>query len=316
MSNIKWSYMDHWLTDSPQGPVGPFSPPYLAPKYMDKYVKQIAALGFKGFDIFGNRLSTLEIMFGSVKKYVEFLQERGIERIVSVFQAYPNISETRAPHIRSTHDNILHDLEGFIKAVEGLGVENLVVMPASTYWQVEPVTDEKIKIMADLWNRVGKMSLEHGIKTTCHHEFWCAIRTMDEIEKFYNWTDPKYVYFFCDTAQHTIAGVDPVKLYLKYHDRCTGFHFKDTHNVDTKGEYRLPPDAELIAPSVKRWFWEMGTPEGLVDFPALMRALKDYKYSGWITVEHDKAYVGGGNYAESTCMAKWYIDNVLSKIYE
>jgi hypothetical protein len=23
----------------------------------------------------------------------------------------------------------------------------------------------------------------------------------------------------------------------------------------------------------------------------------------------------GGNYAESTCRTKWYIDNVLSKIY-
>ena len=59
-----------------------------------------------------------------------------------------------------------------------------------------------------------------------------ASTQQDEIDKFYSWTDPKYVFFYCDTAQHAIAGVDPVKLYMKYHDRCGGVHLKDTHYVD------------------------------------------------------------------------------------
>jgi hypothetical protein len=32
-------------------------------------------------------------------------------------------------------------------------------------------------------------------------------------------------------------------------------------------------------------------------------------YDGWLTVEHDKAELGGGSYAEATAVAKWYIDN-------
>ena len=40
------------------------------------------------------------------------------------------------------------------------------------------------------------------------------------------------MHFFCDTAQHTIAGVDPIQLFRDYKDRCTGFHFKDTKDVD------------------------------------------------------------------------------------
>jgi inosose dehydratase len=311
MPNIKWSYMDHWVINSRLGPVYPI----LSIRYLDEFIKQIAALGFEGLDTFGYKLSRMAKLFGSAKKFEEFIQDKGMEKIVGLFHCYVYASKTRAPHVPDTHDAIFQDCVNIIKSCNGLAVENFVVMPACTYWQVEPVTDEKVHAMADLWNRVGKMTLEHGIKTTCHHEFWCGIRSMDEIEKFYKWTDPKYVYYFCDTAQHVIAGIDPVNLYLKYHDRCSGFHFKDTHNVDTKGEYRVPPDAELIAPSVQRWFWEMGTPEGLVDFPALMQALKDCQYSGWITVEHDKAYVEGGNFAESTGIAKWYIDNVLSKIY-
>ena len=133
---------------------------------------------------------------------------------------------------------------------EGLtGVENFIVMPTSTYYQTEPVTDDTIKVVADLWNRVGKLTLEQGMKTTCHFEFWGAIRTREQLELFFEYTDPQYVHFFCDTAQHTIAGVDPVQLFRDYKDRCTGFHFKDTKNVDEHEAYRTPPDPELMAPA-------------------------------------------------------------------
>jgi inosose dehydratase len=310
--NIRWAYMDHWSVITPRGRTSP----YLSVKYMDRYIRQLAVLGFTGFDTFNFRLGLLAGMFGSLKGFENFLKDHGFEKFTGVFAAYPDTGKARAIHDRANHDAIFAECESAMKACEGLSVENFVVMPANTYWQTEPVTDEKIKIMADLWNRVGRMTLEqHGVKTSCHHEFWCAIRTPDEIVKFYQWTDPRYVHYWCDTAQTVIAGQDPTDLYNQYHDRTAGFHFKDTHNVDTKREYRLPPDPELIAPSVKRWFWEMGTPEGKVDFPRLMTALKQYSYRGWITVEHDKVDVDNGSFAESTCIARWYIDNVLSKIY-
>ena len=111
------------------------------------------------------------------------------------------------------------------------------------------------------------------MKTTCHFEFWGAIRTREQLDTFFSYTDPELVFFFCDTAQHTIAGVDPIQLFRDYKDRCTGFHFKDTRNVDEDGSYRTPPDAELMAPDVRRWFYEMGTEGGLVDFPALIKEI-------------------------------------------
>jgi inosose dehydratase len=105
-----------------------------------------------------------------------------------------------------------------------------------------------------------------------------------------------------------------VQMFRDYRDRCTGFHFKDTHTVDRHEAYRTPPDPELMAPGVDRWFYEMGTDGGLVDFPALMREIVASGYDGWLTVEHDKAELGGGSYAEATCVAKWYIDNVLAEV--
>jgi inosose dehydratase len=307
----KWSYMDHWVTETPQGP----QPPSFNRAYMDRYVKQLSALGFRGFDTFFFYLPMLAGMYGSVPGFERFLQDNGFDKITGIFSAYPYATKYAAPHVAETHDRIVADCENTLRSLEGLkGVENFIVMPSSTYFQVEPVTDEKLKVMADLWNRVGKLTLEHGLKTTCHFEFWGAIRTREQLDTFLAYTDPAYVYFFCDTAQHTIAGVDPVQMFRDYQDRCTGFHFKDTHNVDDHEAYRTPPDGELMAPQVTRWFYEMGTDGGLVDFPALMREIVASGYDGWLTVEHDKAELGGGSYAEATAVAKWYIDTVLAEV--
>ena len=314
MTNIKWSYMDHYSMPGPRGNTSPYASRALA----DEFVRTISGLGFQGFDSFARYLPGRAAMFGSVKNYLDFLKERGMEKIVGVFHEYSYVSPTRAPHVRATHDNIFRDVENIMRINDaGWGWEMMITMPASTYWQVEPVTDEKLRAMADIWNRVGKLTIANGIKTACHHEFWCGLKTVDEMEKFYNWTDPQYVYYYCDTAQHQLAGNDPVKLYMKYHDRCCGFHLKDTHVQDTTEDFRMPPDPEAQAPHHTRWFWPMGEPAippygpGLVDFPALFKALKDYNYKGWVSVEHD----GTSDYPESTCTAAWYIDNVLKKIY-
>jgi len=310
--NIKWSYMDHWSILSPHGR----TTPYASREYMEQYIRELAAFGFTGFDTFAFRLYALAGMYGSLQGFKSLLQDHGFEKLSGVFVSYPDKGKYHALHDRANQDRIVAECRAVMEMCRGLDVDNFVVMPGNTYWQTEPVTDDKIHAMADLWSRVGKMTLqEYGVKTSCHHEFWCSIRTPAEIDKFYRWTDPEHVFYWCDTAQTVIAGEDPTALYNKYAARTAGFHMKDTHNVDRKGEYRLPSDPELFAPSVKRWFWEMGTPGGLVDFPRLMAALKAHQYRGWLTVEHDKVEIDQGSFAESTGVAKWYIDNVLTPIY-
>ena len=304
---IKWSYMDHWTMRSARGWVAP----QLGPKYADRFYKALVGIGFQGVDPFEFRLNALIQHLGSARKVEQFAQDRGIERFVNVFTCFYNDMS----HVRELHDDIVRAFEAKLKLFEGITLDSFIVMPAARYWQVEPVTDEKIKLMAECWNRVGRKTKEHGVKLTCHHEFYCGLHTREEVDKFYAWTDPEYVGLFLDTAQHLISGIDPTDLYVKYHDRVTGFHFKDTHHIDQRGDYRTPPDPERVAATTSRWFWEMGTEKGLVDFPKLMKALRHFNYSGWLSVEHDKADVGAGNYAESTCRAKWYIDNVLSRIY-
>lgn len=308
---LRWAYMDHWRIDTPQGQLSQ----YTSVKRFDAFLKQISALGFEAIETFDFHLGPLRELFGSLENARAFMQERGIDKVLSLFHAVMYDERQSAPHVRFTHDHIFNYAQHIMRSSQGLGVENFIVMPAGLYYDVEPVTDDKLKACAELWNRVGKMTLEYGVKTCCHHEFFCGIRSAEEVRKFYEYTDPRYVFFCLDTAQHVIAGVDPVDLYLKLHDRVGGFHMKDTKNVDLTGDYRRKPDAEVMAPTTPRWFHEMGTPGGLVDFPALMKAMKECGYEGWVGVEHDKADVGGGNYPESTALSAWYIQHVLKKIY-
>ncbi|HEY7272655.1 MAG TPA: sugar phosphate isomerase/epimerase [Actinoplanes sp.] len=311
MSRLKWSYMDHWRADTPRGPVTQ----YHSRRQMDDFVKQISAVGFEGLDMFDFQVFGLSHMFGSIGAYQRYLQDHGINKIVNLFRGIMYDHRVADAHVRETHDEIVESTRRMLGMWESLEIESLIVMPASMYINTAPVTDDKIKAAAECWTRVGQMTLdEFGVRTTGHHEFFCAIRTAEDIRKFYAWTDPRYVSFFCDTAQHCIAGVDPVALYEELHDRCSGFHFKDTRQVDSTRAFEHRPDAELMAPQTARWFYEMGTEDGLVDFPRMMKALKDHEFSGWITVEHDKANIGG-DYAESTALSMWYAQNVLSEIY-
>lgn len=309
--NLRWAYMDHWRIDTPQGALSQYS----SVERFDGFLKQIAALGFEAIETFDFHLHSMRDLFGSLENCRSFLQERGIDRVLSLFHAVMFDKHRSAPHLRSSHDSIVGNAERVVSSCAGFGVQNLIVMPASQYHDMEPVTDDKLRASAELWSRVGEMTLKYGVKTCCHHEFYCGIHHLDQVRKFYSWSDPRYVFWYCDTAQHVIAGVDPVDLFASMPERCGGFHLKDTHHVDHNGDYRQRPESEVTAKTTPRWFWEMGTPEGLVDFPALFAAMKEFNYQGWVSVEHDKADVGGGNYPESTAVAAWYIQHVLKKIY-
>jgi sugar phosphate isomerase/epimerase len=309
--NIRWQYADHWRTASAQGPMNQFA----SRREMDRFIKQISAVGFRGIGMFAWNLGAITSMFGSVRTYNSFLIERGLEKIVDLFWALPQAAPGLSIHRREHQAIIHHMLENFLRMADGLGIENLIVMPAHAYSDTEPVDRERIEQIAELWNSVGGMVSDKGMKLGCHHEFWCGIRSQEEIDTFYAATDPDHVHLYIDTAQHVIAGVDPIALYRKYHARVCGFHFKDTLHTDLIADYRALPDPELVAGTTRRWFYEMGVKGGLVDFKGLMGALKEHGYRGWIGVEHDKADIGGGSYPESTALAMWYAKNVLEPIY-
>lgn len=308
---IKWSYMDHWRSNGPSGPIDQWH----SRRAMTRFLRQVAAVGFDAIDTFDFRYWQILEQYGSVANYQEFVQEQGLERIVNTFHGVYYEWDRYAPENPATHAAMVEDFKVTMERWSGIQLDNIIVMPGSRYFDDHGPTDDHLKHAAEAWAKVGEVTQQYGVNLTCHHEHYAGIRNRRQIDTFYEHADPQYVNFFVDTAQHCIAGVDPVAVYEAHHERVTGFHFKDTRHVDTHDDYKLFPEAEVSAVTTEKWFYEMGTEEGLVDFEGMMRAVRDRGYTGWISVEHDKADKLGGDYAESTAISRWYAKNVLDAIY-
>jgi sugar phosphate isomerase/epimerase len=309
---IRWSYMDHWRSRGPAGPIDQWQ----SRRAMQRFLRQVKAVGFDAIDTFDFRIWQILEQYGSVANYQEFVQEQGLERIVNAFHGVYYTPDRYAPEVPATLPTILDDFTRTMDMWSGIQLDNIIVMPGSRNFTEQGVTDDELKHAADTWGKVGEITRQYGVNLTCHHEFYAGIRTRRQIDVFYEHADPEYVKFFVDTAQHCIADVDPVAVYEAHHERVTGFHFKDTRDKDVNEDYRLWPDAEVSAVTTEKWFYEMGTDEGLVDFESMMRSVRDHGYTGWISVEHDKADKLGGDYSESTAIARWYAKHVLDPIYE
>ena len=309
--SLRWTYMDHWRTDSAGGPIDHFH----SRREMRDFARQVVAVGFEAIDTFDFRFWQILEQYGSLTNFQEFLQEQGLERIVNIFHGVNMDPSWYAPEVPETHPRILEDFKATMERWSELELDHIIVMPGTRNFDPTGVSDDAIKHAAEVWSRVGEITQQYGVKLGAHHEFYGGIRTRHHLDVFYGNSDPRYVFFFLDTAQHTIVGDDAVELYEAFHDRVSSLHFKDTLNVDTNEDWRRFPDAEVNGRTTARWFYEMGTDAGLVDFEALMRALKVHGFTGWLSVEHDKANKLGGDYSESTAISRWYAKNVLEGIY-
>src|ERR1700740_1745700 len=98
--NLRFAYMDHWRVDGPQGYVSQYS----SLRLLDSFVRQISALGFEGLETFDFHVGSLTDLFGSLSNAREFLRERGIDGVVSLFHAVMYRNGVSQAHEPATHD--------------------------------------------------------------------------------------------------------------------------------------------------------------------------------------------------------------------
>ena len=150
------------------------------------------------------------------------------------------------------------------------------------------------RILASNLNEVGKRTLEHGVKFAFHPHAWTIAERGSEVEMILEMTDPKLVFVTLDTCHASVGGFDPVKFLRDYYPRIAHLHFKDTLPVWGAGKgWKGPaPSKEEEAAMAKKLglpatpdpiYQRLGT--GGVDFPALIRILRDRNYAGWISLD-------------------------------
>jgi inosose dehydratase len=143
---------------------------------------------------------------------------------------------------------------------------------------------EDMKNLGSRMNTVGKVAQDFGLTLGYHPHFGTIGETRHGLGRVLEATDPRYVKLIADVAHLALGGSDPAEVIRTYGERLCFLHLKDLRKeiaavarqdrnlVDGKG----PP------------FCEIGL--GIVNFAAVVQALRAVRFPGWVVVELD-----GGN---------------------
>jgi inosose dehydratase len=142
------------------------------------------------------------------------------------------------------------------------------------------------KTFAQGANFIAKAVLdETGLRTVFHHHCAGYVETPDEIAHFLEITDPRLIGLVFDTGHYVfgsgncdaIAGLD------RFKNRIWYVHLKDCScEIASESRKQHWDYFESLRHGV---FCELG--KGCVDFPAVLRWLKQAQYDGYVLVEQD-----------------------------
>lgn len=147
---------------------------------------------------------------------------------------------------------------------------------------------------------------EAGIRTVLHQHIGTLIETEAETRRLLDLTDPSLLGLCLDTGHWTFGtGGDPAVALRELRDRVWHVHFKDCDPVVAAASRAQQWDGPTsVGHGV---FCELG--RGCVDFPAVLAALTEIGYEGWIVVEQD-VLPGMGTPAESAQRNRAYLRSI------
>lgn len=297
----------------------------------ERAFKTMSASGFRAVELKAGsgrwdtlgRPENLAASYGSVEGFGATIARWGVDAVSSLYYdpfqmsfeelhfGLDPLNETQLAQL--TAIAVLHARA--LAALGGPAQEEqwLVVRPVASFWKQGALTAEQLQRLGAAWTAVGAATREHGVGIALHVDALSALRTAEDIEAVLSALDPAVGGLAFDTAELAIAGHDVVALYERLQARVVHLHFKDALAVDDGEEYRLPNAERALLQAggrrgIRRWFSEMGTRQGRVDFVALVQALTRHRYRGWVVVESDG---GPAPIAAGIMSNGWYVRHRL-----
>ncbi|MBS0365936.1 MAG: myo-inosose-2 dehydratase [Proteobacteria bacterium] len=134
-----------------------------------------------------------------------------------------------------------------------------------------------------------------GLRFAYHHHLGTVVESGPDLEQFLRATGPS-VGLTVDTGHAALGGVDAVSLIRAHPQRVAHVHCKD---VRGKVFQRLTQEGGSFLTGVLAGMFTVPG-DGDLDFAAVMQALSQIGYSGWIVVEaeQDPAIAGPGDYGK------------------
>ena len=166
--------------------------------------------------------------------------------------------------------------------------------------------DSQWRVFAEGAERIARAVREQtGLRTVFHHHCAGYVETPAEVDRLLSLTDPDVLGLCLDTGHYRFGGGEPVAAFEHYADRIWHVHFKDCHRAIAD---RSRAEGWDYFASVRNGvFCELG--KGEVDFPAVLAALQQQGYDGWIVVEQD-VLPGMGSPKDSAQRNREYLRNI------
>ncbi len=121
----------------------------------------------------------------------------------------------------------------------------------------------------------GKAAARWGLKVALHNHLNSPVETHEQVVEFL--ARCPHIGLILDTAHLAAAGGNPLAIVKEYPDRLTAIHLKDW----------LADDPSAPPLPAKGRFCELGAGNIGMDNLAVMRALVEVGYDGWIFIEQD-----------------------------
>ena len=132
-------------------------------------------------------------------------------------------------------------------------------------------------------NELGHLLKGNGVQLVFHNHVGTYIETEAETSRLLDGTDPSAVGWCLDCGHLTYGGGNTLQMLSKYGHRVGYVHIKD---VDEQ-LLRTSREAGWSFYDALKKFIFVRLGEGMVDIPAVVRALHDHRYDGWLVVEQD-----------------------------
>ncbi|MCM3194864.1 sugar phosphate isomerase/epimerase family protein [Priestia megaterium] len=221
---------------------------YLANGSTEEALKDIAEVGYKGFEMFDGNL----MEFKDRKEEFRALLNRYSLDFIGVYTGgnfiFPDILEEE-----------LLKIDEVAALASELGAQHLVIGGGAI--RANGVLESDYADLGNALNRVVVIAEKYNLIPSYHPHLGTNVEAPDQLDKLMALTT---INLCPDTAHIEAGGGDPVEVIKKYADRIKYIHFKDYYN----GEF-LP----------------LG--EGHQKFDQMIQVLDGIGYDEWLTVELD-----------------------------
>ena len=224
---------------------------YLVPGDLSQALREIAALGFDGIELFDGNIDAWP---GGLPALRELLTTLNLD-LVAVYTGGSLVYDEILPAELWRIDRALAN------AAE-LGAPHLVIGGGAQRHD-RGADDADYDRLARALDVIAETAAGRGVAAHYHPHLSTIAETPEQLERVFSRTP---IGFCPDTAHQAAAGGDPVELIRRYADRISYLHLKDA---------RLDPLA----------FVPVG--EGDLDIAGILAALDAVGFDGWLTLELD-----------------------------